>query len=116
MAYKLRQIVATFAKLNFSYVRIRTDPQALRYYCGIEVEHVSTGEQESQMKTDQMNTAVELGRSDADIEAAVNRGLAAALLSDTKIGAEVMLKEGVPPHVVRRVLKSPQKRRFTDWK
>lgn len=68
------------------------------------------------MKTDLNNTSVELGRSDVEIEAAVNRGLAAALLSDSSIGTEIMLKEGVPQHVVRRVLKSPQQRRLTDWK
>ena len=69
------------------------------------------------MRTDlTKSTSAELGRFDFEIAAAVNRGLAAALLSDAWVGEEVMRKEGVPSHVMRRVLKNPQQRRLTDWK
>ena len=56
-------------------------------------------------------------RENKEIEAAVNRGLAAAMLSDRSSGAKVMLDAGVPQHVITRVLMgSPVVHRATDWK
>lgn len=54
-------------------------------------------------------------RSNKKIEVAVNRGLAACLLSGTEAGAIVMREEGVPLHVSARVLSNPGKRRASDW-
>lgn len=60
---------------------------------------------------------LESARANKEIEAAVNRGLAAALLSDRHTGAKVMLAAGVPEHVITRVLAgSPVGHRATDWK
>jgi hypothetical protein len=53
-------------------------------------------------------------RSDTDIEAVVNRGIAAALLIDLETGVEIMCDGGVPPHVVKRVLSDMKHRRATD--
>ena len=55
-------------------------------------------------------------RMDKKLEAAVNRGLAAALLTDIRAGVKVMTEEGVPPDVMVRVFLAPQQRRATDWK
>lgn len=55
-------------------------------------------------------------RADKRIEAAVNRGLAAALLVDTPAGVDVMSKAHVPVEVIARVILTPQNRRATDWK
>jgi len=54
-------------------------------------------------------------RLDRELDAAVNRGLAAALLIDVPTGIKIMRDEGVPLEVTARVFLSPQKRRTTDW-
>jgi hypothetical protein len=54
-------------------------------------------------------------RSNKEIEAAVNRGLAACMLSGVAVGAVVMREGGVPLHVCARVLGSPGQRRASDW-
>lgn len=54
-------------------------------------------------------------RRNAKLEAAVNRGLAAAYLLNLGVGATMMREEGVPPKVVARVLQHPELRRSTDW-
>jgi hypothetical protein len=65
-----------------------------------------------------MNQAViESARKNKDIEAAVNRGLAAALLSDKVVGAKIMKDAGVPQHVINRVLMGTTiVHRSSDWK
>lgn len=55
-------------------------------------------------------------RRDTKLEAAVNKGLAAALLIDVPAGIKIMNDEGVPPEVRARVIFNPQQRRVTDWK
>ena len=50
-------------------------------------------------------------RSNADLEAAVNRGLQTAELKGWLAGAEAMEKEGVPFHVAARVMLYPERRR-----
>jgi hypothetical protein len=55
-------------------------------------------------------------RRDTKLEAAVNKGLAAALLVDVPTGIKVMNDEGVPPEIRTRVIFNPQQRRATDWK
>jgi hypothetical protein len=54
-------------------------------------------------------------RSNKEIEAAVNRGLAASMLNGLAVGAEIMKAAGVPLHVSTRVLGNPSQRRGTDW-
>jgi hypothetical protein len=54
-------------------------------------------------------------RSNKEVEAAVNRGLAASLLDGVEAGAAIMRKEGVPLHVSARVLMNPTQRRASDW-
>lgn len=64
--------------------------------------------------TDQIAETI---RTNTEIEAAVNRGLAAARLSDRATAAKVMLDAGVPQHVITRVLAGAQVvHRATDWK
>lgn len=55
-------------------------------------------------------------RTDKKLDAAVNKGLAAALLFDVPTGIKVMTDQGVPPDVMVRVFLAPQQRRATDWK
>lgn len=55
-------------------------------------------------------------RVDKKLEHAVNRGLAAAMLADIRVGMKVMTEEGVPDDVMVRVLLAPGKRRASDWK
>ena len=56
-------------------------------------------------------------RANKQIEAAVNRGLAAARFYGMAAGARVMREEGVPVSVATRVLLQPPKyRRATDWR
>lgn len=55
-------------------------------------------------------------RLDRKLDAAVNKGLAAALLINIPAGVKVMSEEGVPPDVMARVILAPQQRRSTDWK
>lgn len=57
-----------------------------------------------------------LDRSDKDIEAAVNRGIAVALLEGIPAGAKIMFEAGVPMDVSTRVLVNQLKRRSSDWK
>ncbi len=54
-------------------------------------------------------------RSNSQIAAAVNRGLAAALFQGLPAGARVMREESVPLDVATRVLLRPRRRRSTDW-
>jgi hypothetical protein len=64
-----------------------------------------------------MITESETVRKNVEIEAAVNRGLAAALLSDRSVGAKIMRDAGVPNHVITRVLMgSHVVHRSSDWK
>ncbi|MFI4939679.1 MAG: hypothetical protein ACHP7O_04955 [Burkholderiales bacterium] len=56
-----------------------------------------------------------VSRSHDEIEAAVNRGLAAAMLIDIAAGVVIMRKSGVPWHVSERVLVNPDRRRKSDW-
>ncbi len=55
-------------------------------------------------------------RSDNELEAAVNRGLATAQLKGWLAGAEAMEKEGVPFHVAARVMLYPERRRAPKQK
>lgn len=55
-------------------------------------------------------------RVDENLDAAVNRALAAAMLVNVRAGVRSMIKEGVPPLIAARVLFNPQQRRATDWK
>ena len=55
-------------------------------------------------------------RADKELNAAVNKGLAAALLVDVRTGIKVMSDLGVPPDVMVRVFLAPQQRRADDWK
>jgi len=63
------------------------------------------------------DSVIESTRENKEIEAAVNRGLAAALLSNKETGAKVMRDAGVPQHVITRVLMGPTLvHRSNDWK
>ena len=55
-------------------------------------------------------------RLDNKLDAAINRGLAAALLIDVPTGIKIMHDQGVPLEVTTRVIMNPQSRRTTDWK
>ena len=55
-------------------------------------------------------------RADERMEAAVERGLVAALLNGVSAGVVVMVEEGVPLSVAARVLLHPEQRRATDWR
>ncbi|MGE5465856.1 MAG: hypothetical protein ACM3Y9_00355 [Ignavibacteria bacterium] len=55
-------------------------------------------------------------RSDKKTAAAVNRGLAAALLANVKAGVKLMTEEGVPADVMARVVLAPLRRRASDWR
>ena len=55
-------------------------------------------------------------RADKKLDAAVNKGLAAALLFDVPTGVKVMSDQGVPSDVMTRVFLAPQQRRASDWK
>jgi hypothetical protein len=55
-------------------------------------------------------------RIDTKLDAAVNRGLAAALLGNVPDAIKIMKEEGVPHEVITRVIFNPQQRRVTDWK
>jgi hypothetical protein len=61
-------------------------------------------------------TSIKLNRENMDFDAALNRGLAAALLRNRSVGVKIMLDAGVPQHVITRVLMDSQKkRRASDW-
>lgn len=56
-------------------------------------------------------------RINMKLEVAVNKGLAAALLTNAvPIGIKIMSRGGVPLEVISRVFFRPQQRRSTDWK
>jgi len=55
-------------------------------------------------------------RGNADLEAAVNRGLEMAQAKGWLAGAEAMEKEGVPFHVAARVMLYPERRRAPKQK
>ena len=55
-------------------------------------------------------------RLDTLTAAAVNKGLATALMVDLKSGVKVMREAGVPPEIVTRVVLNPARRRASDWK
>ena len=55
-------------------------------------------------------------RGNKSIEAAVNRGLAVAMLKGVAAGAALMRDDGVPLNVSARVLVNPEQRRASDWK
>lgn len=55
-------------------------------------------------------------RANERIEAAVERGIVAALLNGVSAGVLVMVDEGVPLNVAVRVLLHPERRRATDWR
>lgn len=55
-------------------------------------------------------------RFDKDLEAAVNRALAAALLqADIDAGFKLMSEHKIPPDILSRVIQGPQFHRKTDW-
>jgi hypothetical protein len=54
-------------------------------------------------------------RSNTALTAAVNRGLAAAMLNGLRAGVKSMVKDGVPPKIAARVLFNPRLRRSSDW-
>jgi hypothetical protein len=55
-------------------------------------------------------------RLDTQMDIAINKALAAALLIDVRAGLKIMVDAAVPPAVVARVFLAPQQRRATDWK
>ncbi|NNM50861.1 MAG: hypothetical protein HKM02_01370 [Pseudomonadales bacterium] len=63
-----------------------------------------------------MKNVMQRTRTNTRIEIIVNRGLAAALLSDLETGIDIMCAGGVPAHVVKRILSDMTCRRATDWK
>jgi hypothetical protein len=54
-------------------------------------------------------------RANNDLSAAVQRGIAMALLTNLQAGAFIMDVEGVPLSVAARVLLHPERCRATDW-
>ncbi|WP_428827052.1 hypothetical protein ACLIKD_02610 [Azonexus sp. IMCC34842] len=54
-------------------------------------------------------------RANKDLAAAVERGLAVALLNGLSAGALAMDVEGVPLNIATRVLLHPERCRATDW-
>lgn len=55
-------------------------------------------------------------RSHPDIEMAVNRGIAAAILEGVPEGLRIMEEAGIPKNISVRVLNSKTRRRASDWK
>ena len=55
-------------------------------------------------------------RANPAIEAAVGRGIVAAMWRSVWAGALLMVEEGVPLDVATRVLLHPEQRRSTDWR
>jgi len=66
--------------------------------------------------TDQEFECAVDARSNTEIESAVIRGVAAALLNGPQAGIQVMIREDVPYEIIFRVLGSETKRRASDWK
>jgi hypothetical protein len=61
-------------------------------------------------------TSIKLNRENMDFDAAVNRGIAAALIRNRSVGVKIMLDAGVPQSVITRVLMDSRKnRRASDW-
>ena len=54
-------------------------------------------------------------RSHADVELAVNRGIAAAVLEGIPEGLKIMEEAGIPKSISVRVLNSKTRRRASDW-
>lgn len=55
-------------------------------------------------------------RTNIEMEILVNRGLAVAHMVSVQAGSDVMLKDRVPEHVIKRVLDHPEQRRESDWR
>ena len=55
-------------------------------------------------------------RQNLTFDEVINKGLAAALLSDASVGIRIMSDGGVPPQIISRVLLAQNQRRATDWK
>ena len=55
-------------------------------------------------------------RQNLTFDELINKGLAAALLSDVSTGIRIMSDGGIPPQVISRVFFTPHQRRATDWK
>jgi|GEM_PF-5006379 hypothetical protein len=55
-------------------------------------------------------------RTHTDVELAVNRGIAAAVLEGIPEGLKIMEEAGVPKSISVRVLNSKARRRASDWK
>ncbi|TDK59257.1 hypothetical protein [Sapientia aquatica] len=65
--------------------------------------------------TDIVVASVADERRNKDVEMAVNRGIAAAVLAGIPEGMRVMLEAGVPKEICTRVLNSQTRRRASDW-
>ncbi|PRC92089.1 hypothetical protein [Solimicrobium silvestre] len=65
--------------------------------------------------TDTVFAHVRDERSDTEVEIAVNRGLAVALLEGPLEGLKIMQAAGVPNEICARVLNSTTRRRASDW-
>lgn len=55
-------------------------------------------------------------RTNNELDAAVNRGIAAILMFGVQEGIKVMKANKVPVQIAARIVKSPNLRRSTDWK
>jgi hypothetical protein len=55
-------------------------------------------------------------RSNSEVEMAVNRGIAAAVLEGVPEGLKIMEEAGIPKNISVRVLNSKTRRRSSDWK
>ena len=55
-------------------------------------------------------------RTNNELDAAVNRGIAAILMFGLQEGIKVMKDSKVPIQIVIRVIQGPNLRRSTDWK
>lgn len=55
-------------------------------------------------------------RLNNDLEAVVNKGIAALLLFDIRAGVRVMREGHVPHQIIKRIILNPKSRRATDWK
>ena len=69
-----------------------------------------------EMKPRLIEPVTEPVRTNTEMEAVVNRGLAVAFLVGLAAGIAIMRVGRVPEHVVTRVLDYPEQRRATDWK
>ena len=55
-------------------------------------------------------------RINSELDAAVNRGIAAILIYGVQEGIKVMKDNKVPLQIIVRVIQGPNLRRSTDWK